>query len=627
MMLEALAPNPARQRVSRDATVPAPVEGWDASSPLAAMAPTRAVQLTNWFPQPGYLEVRRGSAYQSWDIGTDAITVSSIDTGADEFTAAGHGFSDGDRVKIHASTTLPGGVSGSRLYYVINSATNTFELSKTDGGSALDVTSAGSGTITAYSMETRPSVQSLMPYQGPSGVTKMFAAAGAAIWDTSAKSYARFSTGGSFGSNRWQHANFATSGGNFLFIVNGSDAPRYFDGSSWTTPTITGTGITASDFVTVTPHKFRLWFAIKDSTDAAYLPTSSIAGTAVKFPLGPLFSKGGYLAATETWSADGGAGPDDYMVFISSRGQAAVYSGTDPSSASTWALVGVFDVGEPIGRRCSFRYGTNPLIITDSGLMQLQMALSQDKAEMKGTAFTSRIYQAMTEAARNYGANFGWQAISYPRGNMLLLNVPTAETSTSVQYVMNTLTGAWCEFTGWNANCFALYNDRLYFAGNNGDVYQADIGSTDAGEQIIATGQTAYRPFGTQGRNKRFTLLKALTRATSSNRPQLGVSTDFLETFSLSTLPAIQSSGALWDQAIWDESEWSGDDVPISDWASTTAFGVWGSLKFVASTGSSVGGLLWGVALWGEDEWGGSTTDEVMQINGFVVVFEPGAYL
>jgi hypothetical protein len=43
---------------------------------------------------------------------------------------------------------------------------------------------------------------------------------------------------------------------------------------------------------------------------------------------------------------------DDYAAFITSEGQVAVYSGADPASSTTWSLVGVFDIGAPIGRRC-----------------------------------------------------------------------------------------------------------------------------------------------------------------------------------------------------------------------------------------------------------------------------------
>ena len=40
--------------------IPAPVDGWDAISPLAEMDPKRAPILQNWVPRPGYVELRGG---------------------------------------------------------------------------------------------------------------------------------------------------------------------------------------------------------------------------------------------------------------------------------------------------------------------------------------------------------------------------------------------------------------------------------------------------------------------------------------------------------------------------------------------------------------------------------------
>ena len=43
------------------ASIPASIKGWDAISSVADMPPDHAVQLDNFIPRPGYLEVRRGS--------------------------------------------------------------------------------------------------------------------------------------------------------------------------------------------------------------------------------------------------------------------------------------------------------------------------------------------------------------------------------------------------------------------------------------------------------------------------------------------------------------------------------------------------------------------------------------
>src|SRR5690606_3161286 len=102
-----------------------------------------------------------------------------------------------------------------------------------------------------------------------------------------------------------------------------------------------------------------------------------------------------------------------------------------------------------------------------------------ERAAVVKATMTERIQRVMNQSARLYKDNFGWQLISYPRGTRAILNVPIDENEEQQQYVMNTLNGAWCQFTGMNANCWELLLDNPYFGGNTGFVYQADVGSTD----------------------------------------------------------------------------------------------------------------------------------------------------
>lgn len=53
-----------QNRVTLGKVVPAPVGGWDAQSPLAAMPPENAVILDNFIPRAGYVELRKG--YAPW---------------------------------------------------------------------------------------------------------------------------------------------------------------------------------------------------------------------------------------------------------------------------------------------------------------------------------------------------------------------------------------------------------------------------------------------------------------------------------------------------------------------------------------------------------------------------------
>lgn len=63
-------------------------------------------------------------------------------------TVTSHGCSNGDFVRFRTTGTLPAPLDTSTNYYVINKATNTFEVSLTSGGSAIDITDTGSGTHT-----------------------------------------------------------------------------------------------------------------------------------------------------------------------------------------------------------------------------------------------------------------------------------------------------------------------------------------------------------------------------------------------------------------------------------------------------------------------------------------------
>mgnify|MGYP003651131820 CR=1 FL=1 len=625
MIRQALARNRPRRQVVQSKSFTAPVEGWDASSALASMQETRAVQLKNWFPQPGYIEVRKGYRWHAWDLGSSPKTVSSIDTGTDTFTSNSHGMADGTAVKFHAATTLPGGLSASRIYYVRDTATNTFKVATVASGTAVDITSSGSGTITVYKAD-EPVVETLAVWQGPAS-SKMFAAAGGALWDVTATLAGTFSyTSGS--EDRWQTTMHTTSGGHFLFMVNGSDAPVHYNGTTWAAPSITV--ITPSDIIGVISHKKRLWFVMNNSTKAAYLATEAVAGAATEFQLGSLFTRGGYLLAIATWTRDGGAGADDYFVAVSSRGQVAIYQGTDPASATTWALVGTFDVPTPIGRRCFTRFGADVLLLTVEGVFPLSQLLAVDQSQVNRVAISERISQAFNAAAVSYASNFGWSAIVYAKGTRLIVNIPVTESSIAKQYVMNTLTGAWCEFDSHNANAWVVYNDNLYFCGNDGDVYKADTGRADIDSPITAVGQTAYSAFGT-ARSKRFSMMKPLVTASGQNRPSLGISIDFVETSTLSTISSgTTASGATWDSssAVWDTSSWGGADVQINDWTTITALGTFGSLKFQAQTGLTSGSSGWSVSTWGSSLWGSQgQSDETMQLQGFLVLHEAGEYV
>ena len=210
------------------------------------------------------------------------------------------------------------------------------------------------------------------------------------------------------------------------------------------------------------------------------------------------------------WTIDGGSGPQSYVMFISSEGQVSLYQGIDPTNPNAWSLVGTFDLSKPIGRRCLYRTGSDVAVVTQQGVIPISQALPFDPSADRLVAITARIQNAMSMAALTGQNEFGWEMITYPNQQLFILNVPLAENETQSQYVMNTLTGAWCSFVGWNANTFAIYNSDLYFGGNEGQVNQAYIGGTDVREPIFADMQCAFNWLDEPGKTKRMTMVPAI---------------------------------------------------------------------------------------------------------------------
>lgn len=78
---------------------------------------------------------------------TSTVTITNASPGVVTWVA--HGLSNGDVVKFTTTGALPTPLEAEVPYYVLNAATDTFQLALTSGGSAINTSSAGSGTHTA----------------------------------------------------------------------------------------------------------------------------------------------------------------------------------------------------------------------------------------------------------------------------------------------------------------------------------------------------------------------------------------------------------------------------------------------------------------------------------------------
>jgi len=509
-------------------SIPASIKGWDQISSLANMDPDHAVQLDNWVPRPGYLEIRRGC--RSW--------------------------------------------------------------------------ASGVGTSSSP-------VETVMAYNSPNLTnSKLFAWGAGAIYDVTAGGVATITTITGLSNNRWQGCNFTNAAVNaWLVAGNGVDTPVIYDGTSWATMTLTG--VTANTIASWTAWKGRLWCTFVNSTAVGYLGNSAISGAVTTFDLGQQMTRGGYVNQISTWTQDSKQTVDEYIAFITSRGQVIVYQGTDPTTANTFALVGVYDLGAPLGKRCFLRISGNLWIICVDGVVPMSEMMTLDRGAVAKVAPTTNIMNAMMNSAKLYSGNFGWQFIEYAKGQLAILNIPQIENSTSVQYVMNTLTGAWCQFTGLNANCWEVLNDTPYFGSNDGRVYQWDFGSGDyinsLNYPITATVQTAFNYFETRGHLKRWTMVRPIITTDGSVTPGVGLNIDFGTDAPISIPSTSTAVSALWDVALWDVAIWPVNSSVVANWTTVEGIGQCASIITKVSTVAN-----------------GSSNGVVLQLNSWDLIAEQG---
>lgn len=77
----------------------------------------------------------------------------TVDSSTDTFTHTAHGFANDTPVYVDAQT-FPGGLSTGTLYYVRDTAADTFKLAASVGGAAINVTSNGTAVVVAAQQDT-----------------------------------------------------------------------------------------------------------------------------------------------------------------------------------------------------------------------------------------------------------------------------------------------------------------------------------------------------------------------------------------------------------------------------------------------------------------------------------------
>lgn len=415
-------------------------------------------------------------------------------------------------------------------------------------------------------------VQTLETYTGAAG-DQMLAWAGTKMYNASLAAAVELKTGLLNATPITAMFSNAADNAQHMIVVNGQNTPYRYGGAAVADLVLTGVSGSASTLNFVYTFKGRLYFGQRDKLGFYYLPVGQIQGALGFFDLAQVAKLGGYLQAIASFSmGEAGDSPQDYIVFITSKGECIVYAGFDPGVAANWELVGRYYTAQPIGQRCTVNYGTELVIITlDGALPFSEIRRAGDSKSQSANAGT---YQAITAKLGKYlselNANAsiaGWMGIQYTgEDGWLLLNVPITQTISGgyYHYVMNTKTNAWTRFTNWNGLTFTVFNRRLYFGTFAGLIMLADEGRQDNGSSITFDCQQAYNYFedgsGIGALQKHFQWASLLVSCDGVPPLSGKYSVDFTEDRPVYVNTPAAPDGTPWDVGFWDTAVW-GDDA------------------------------------------------------------------
>jgi len=560
---------------AKTTSVPAPIGGWNGRDSLAQMSPLDAVEMVNFYPTPTDVTMRKGYTKSSTGI------TGAVNTLMNYPTTSGYKLFAVASTKIWDATSS----TASQVYSSLTSDKLQFVNITNTAGSFL-VTCNGSDAVTIYDGSNWFTVATTTTAQTISSITRGGTGNLTATLTTA-------SPHGLLTNNRVTISGATPAEFNGTYVITRTGASTFTytmatapSGNATVVGTYTTIGITGVDsstFINVNLFKNRLYFTQKNTLSCWYLPVDSIGGAASPLYFGSIARNGGYLQAMGTWTIDAGQGADDYAVFVTNMGEVIVYNGTDPSSILTWALKGVWQLGQTFNRKCFFKWGGDLLLLTQDGLVPLASALQSSRLDPR-VNLTDKIYFPISQAATNYYANFGWQINYFASENMLILNIPTNDGME--QYVMHTITKAWARFTNIEAYCWESSGDNTMHFGGDGYVGNFYADTADDGNNITAAVQQAYSYFDSPGQQKRFTMVRPILQSQGGVPAVLcGLSVDFQPIDNLGAVsfnPSTQT-GSTWDTAKWDENIWSGGLITTRIWQGVTGIGFAGSINLTAA--------------------------------------------
>lgn len=420
-------------------------------------------------------------------------------------------------------------------------------------------------------------VRTIVPYEPPtvvSGDKRLFAMTNEGIWDvttfnTPILKLSFSSTAGNAGVGVFQHY-VTDAGDSLLFYADSENGLFTYDKTLDTWAQTTGiTGVTITDIVFVTVHKQRIWLTIKDSADAYYLGVGAIAGAATKFQFGNKFKRGGILVGIYSWTIDGGAGIDDYLVGISSAGDVLPYQGADPESVSSdlWQLKGVYYVGEITGGvKCASEFGGDLHILSAQGVTPLSQLLQGVDVSIAKDGIGVKTAFYLRPEIRQYRNDLGWGIDYFPSISYVVISTPKRLDSTYIQYaydVQKNTFGWWRDVpmlcaTEWNGVIYVGTEDSrvLVMDKDLDDVKITPVAGQTNGVPISFSCLFAFGTYDSGGLFKRGVSVRPDFISRNKINYQMRFLYDYeIKNFATSVTIDERLAGR-WDSAVWDADIW-----------------------------------------------------------------------
>jgi hypothetical protein len=365
-------------------------------------------------------------------------------------------------------------------------------------------------------------------------------------------------------------------------------------------------GNTPTEFAPVDPTllidvqqwKGRLFFTERNSSRMWYLTPGTITGgttvtDATALDVGARFPHGGYLKGVWTWTYNGGAGFDDFLVAVSSAGDVVVWEGTSPTSVD-WIIKGVWYIGDvPYGRQIAAPFNGDLFLIGALGVLPMSRLVAGGSDESPDKYITHKVQNLVRNFFREQSRGFGWGLSNHPSYGLVILNAPPNAYGEYQQLVLSTQANSWSVFKGINALSWETWHGKEYAGLSDGRVVVLS-GNEDTKQTAASTFTpaaiewnllTAYRSFENPAAWKRVHYIRPLFLASQTPAFEVAARYDFELDVSLSVSPPVQTAGYKWDVAEWDAAEWEGAYVTEQPVHGAAGMGRWVAISL---TGKSV---------------------------------------